>query len=238
MKMLYSIISLAAAPAVVSWSSEQCHHGPRELLNTTEGQGFSSCFGSVIDLDTDAVPLEITTVSSDGLSVSFEVTQGFATSSVSKLGVHYYKSDSEIMCDVRTSAGVDWTSPVEYTAVCDANAKAEVKVYLYLCGRATDECEYCETPSDDLADYYELSFEVLCKEPCRTSTPSSGPTTDPSSGPTTGPTSRPTLRPTPGPPSSPYRPTIAPTSLPATVGDNITNSNTAPSGSLGDPHCK
>jgi hypothetical protein len=152
--------------------------------------------------------------------------------------VYYYKSDSEMICDVRTNAGVDWTSPQEYTAVCDANGKARVKVYLYLCDRATDECDYCETPSDDLTDYYELSFEVLCNELCHTSTPTSGPTTDPSSGPTTGPTSRPTLLPTPGPTFSPLRPTIAPTSLPATVDDTITTNRNSPSGSLGDPHCK
>lgn len=222
MAVLHTILSLVAAQAVVSLPLEQClEEGRNVLLNRTEGEGFSSCFGSIIDLHPDSVPFEITSVSSDGSSVSFKVTQGFATTPESKLGVKYFESGSEIICDVRTNQSVGWASQ-EYTAACDANAKAEVKAYLYLCGRRTDVCDYCETPFGSLNDYLELTYELQCKELC----PTSVPTLDPSSKPSVLLTSRPTSS-----------PTIFPNNTPRTSSKNPTTTN-PPSGSQGDPHCK
>eukprot|EP00980_Cylindrotheca_fusiformis_P001047 scaffold288_cov97-Cylindrotheca_fusiformis.AAC.5 len=219
MRILCSIIALASVSAVVSETLEQsCHQGPRYVLNATEGQGFSSCLGNITQLNTDTSPFDIVQVSPDGSSVSFKINMDFAGSAVSKIGVQYFKSDTEIVCDIRSNDGFNWTSPEDYTADCDANGKAEVKVYLYLCDRPTDVCYYCERPPGSQDDYYELTYELLCQEPCPTSMPTASPTV----GPSIGPTSRPTLNPT-------LSPSLSPTNIPP---------DRPPSGSLGDPHCK
>jgi hypothetical protein len=148
--------------------------------------------------DDDMLPIQITDQSQDGSTVSFQITQDFVDSVVGKLSVHYHSSVSDAACNVESNVEFGWTSE-DYTATC-FEGKADVKVYLYLCGREIEtDRDYCQRPSDNLDDYLELSFILDCEEICETE----GPTFSPTVSPTTGPSASPTIIPTAGPTSSP-----------------------------------
>jgi len=189
MKLLFAAIFTAAAflESVAGSTDQSCHIGPRVTLVNSDGQGFSSCTdGTVQTIDPLNIPIDITSRALDGSSVSFEVTQEFADSLVSRFAVLFDTDAQHSTCDVRSDVVVDWVSQ-EYTAYCDATGTADVNIFLYLCGQDPIECEFCETPGVT-SDYYEFTFRLVCADECEPSPP---PTPEPSPPPTPGPTRQP-----------------------------------------------
>jgi hypothetical protein len=147
----------------------------------------------MIDLDLDNLPIQITDLSQDGSTVAFRIDQSFFDGTVANLAVHYHHGVNDVDCGVYSNVEAEWSKT--HNAVC-FGGKADVKIYLHFCGETEgDDCDYCDTPSDNLDDFVEFSFELDCYEICEAAGPSSGPKSGPTYGPTSVPTGGPTLGP-------------------------------------------
>lgn len=169
--------SIATTTGSIATTTSDCTNGPREVLAGSNGQGFETCSGNVLNLDPQQIPVDILSVAPDGSSVTFEVNQNFADSLVSRFAVLYDPNDQHSTCDVTSDVSVDWVSQ-EYTAHCGDNGLAEVKIFLYLCGDLPNDCDYCE-PLGDKEDYFDFTFSLECAPLC-TDPPTASPVAPPS----------------------------------------------------------
>jgi hypothetical protein len=121
--------------------------------------------GSNVVLPEDSVVI----IATSGTSVQFEVKnlfpEGFNSSLISLIAVHYHDDIGSSECDKNFEPEIDAT--VNYTAVC-YDGYTDVSVYVYFLGPDFDaeECEACQAPEDDDVGVVAFYFELPCDNPC------------------------------------------------------------------------
>eukprot|EP00526_Cylindrotheca_closterium_P008307 CAMPEP_0113651310 /NCGR_PEP_ID=MMETSP0017_2-20120614/27340_1 /TAXON_ID=2856 /ORGANISM="Cylindrotheca closterium" /LENGTH=835 /DNA_ID=CAMNT_0000563953 /DNA_START=15 /DNA_END=2522 /DNA_ORIENTATION=+ /assembly_acc=CAM_ASM_000147 len=144
-------------------------------------EGSNTCnWETILDIDPPESLVDITSVASDGSSVTFQVSQGFSSSMVPGLSVLFGFDEQQNTCDATSDVNFEWMSQ-EYTAYCNACGIAEIKIFLF-CDQIPAEGDYC--PGDTNNDFYEYSFELECKPICPPTFPPLEPACPPVSAPT------------------------------------------------------
>lgn len=177
MMLRLTLLALASASThAQDLQPTSCVPSSEEILVGETGKGPKDCgTRQNFEFDETDFPIEIVNQNPNGEEVTFGFVQNLYTESISKVALNYYQGFQDITCDVNSNVASGATET--YTAKC-FEGKASVKLFLHFCESDETECDYCADPTDRW-EYYSLSFELDCYEPCGTDPPQPSPTPAP-----------------------------------------------------------